>query len=143
MALLLVTVCDISAGVPGGLWVPHTAWYLAVAKVLLGGALQTDFAPAEPVWAGGQETEDGERLCSSLCLCDGQGPALEGTQIWAGGQEALSVPLVLSVSPGSQWLSPQFHGPRIGALYTRGPGTTTPLHPMLFGGGQERSFRPG
>ncbi|NXE91340.1 SCLY lyase, partial [Menura novaehollandiae] len=37
----------------------------------------------------------------------------------------------------------KFHGPRIGALYACGPGTTTPLHPMLFGGGQERSFRPG
>lgn len=37
----------------------------------------------------------------------------------------------------------QFYGPRIGALYVHGPGTTTPLHPMLFGGGQERSFRPG
>ncbi|XP_054690876.1 selenocysteine lyase isoform X2 [Grus americana] len=36
-----------------------------------------------------------------------------------------------------------FYGPRIGALYVRGPGTTTPLHPMLFGGGQERNFRPG
>ncbi|XP_059711155.1 selenocysteine lyase isoform X3 [Haemorhous mexicanus] len=37
----------------------------------------------------------------------------------------------------------KFHGPRIGALYVRSPGTATPLHPMLFGGGQERSFRPG
>ncbi|NWV40925.1 SCLY lyase, partial [Grantiella picta] len=37
----------------------------------------------------------------------------------------------------------KFHGPRIGALYARGPGTSSPLHPMLFGGGQERSFRPG
>ncbi|XP_063196199.1 selenocysteine lyase isoform X3 [Chroicocephalus ridibundus] len=37
----------------------------------------------------------------------------------------------------------KFYGPRIGALYVRGPGTTTPLHPMLFGGGQERNFRPG
>ncbi|NWW88071.1 SCLY lyase, partial [Rhynochetos jubatus] len=37
----------------------------------------------------------------------------------------------------------KFYGPRIGALYVRGPGTTTPLYPMLFGGGQERSFRPG
>ncbi|XP_064313256.1 selenocysteine lyase isoform X3 [Phalacrocorax carbo] len=37
----------------------------------------------------------------------------------------------------------KFYGPRIGALYVRGPGTTTPLHPMFFGGGQERSFRPG
>lgn len=48
----------------------------------------------------------------------------------------------------SMWLvrlfsSLQFYGPRIGALYVHGPGTTTPLHPMLFGGGQERSFRPG
>ncbi|XP_057241910.1 selenocysteine lyase isoform X2 [Malurus melanocephalus] len=37
----------------------------------------------------------------------------------------------------------KFHGPRIGALYAHGPGTTAPLHPMLFGGGQERNFRPG
>ncbi|NWV14737.1 SCLY lyase, partial [Ptilonorhynchus violaceus] len=37
----------------------------------------------------------------------------------------------------------KFYGPRIGALYARGPGTAAPLHPMLFGGGQERSFRPG
>ncbi|XP_039552824.1 selenocysteine lyase isoform X3 [Passer montanus] len=37
----------------------------------------------------------------------------------------------------------KFHGPRIGALYIHRPGTATPLHPMLFGGGQERSFRPG
>ncbi|XP_051481941.1 selenocysteine lyase [Apus apus] len=37
----------------------------------------------------------------------------------------------------------KFYGPRIGALYVRGPGTSTPLHPMLFGGGQERGFRPG
>ncbi|XP_004475876.1 selenocysteine lyase isoform X2 [Dasypus novemcinctus] len=37
----------------------------------------------------------------------------------------------------------KFYGPRIGALYVRGPGDLTPLHPMLFGGGQERNFRPG
>ncbi|NXA07906.1 SCLY lyase, partial [Sapayoa aenigma] len=37
----------------------------------------------------------------------------------------------------------KFYGPRIGALFVRGPGTATPLHPLLFGGGQERSFRPG
>lgn len=37
----------------------------------------------------------------------------------------------------------KFYGPRIGTLYVRGPGTTTPLHPMFFGGGQERNFRPG
>ncbi|XP_060624078.2 selenocysteine lyase [Anolis sagrei] len=37
----------------------------------------------------------------------------------------------------------KFYAPRIGALYVRGPGVTTPLHPMLFGGGQERNFRPG
>lgn len=37
----------------------------------------------------------------------------------------------------------QFYAPRIGALYVNGPGTTTPLYPMLFGGGQERNFRPG
>ncbi|XP_028925107.1 selenocysteine lyase isoform X2 [Ornithorhynchus anatinus] len=37
----------------------------------------------------------------------------------------------------------KFYGPRIGALYVRGPGVTTPLYPMLFGGGQERNFRPG
>ncbi|NWI52472.1 SCLY lyase, partial [Calyptomena viridis] len=37
----------------------------------------------------------------------------------------------------------KFYGPRVGALFVRGPGTTAPLHPLLFGGGQERSFRPG
>ncbi|XP_053511213.1 selenocysteine lyase isoform X4 [Artibeus jamaicensis] len=36
-----------------------------------------------------------------------------------------------------------FYGPRIGALYVRGLGEHTPLCPMLFGGGQERNFRPG
>lgn len=122
-------------GWQGDFGCPTQLGYLT--KVLLGGALQTDFTPVEPVWVGGQETEQEERLCNALCLCSGQGPALVGAQIWAGGQEALSV------SPGSLWLSPQFHGPRIGALYIRSPGTATPLHPMLFGGGQERSFRPG
>uniref|UniRef100_A0A668AGR3 Selenocysteine lyase n=1 Tax=Myripristis murdjan TaxID=586833 RepID=A0A668AGR3_9TELE len=37
----------------------------------------------------------------------------------------------------------KFYAPRIGALYVNGPGTRTPLYPMLFGGGQERNFRPG
>ncbi|XP_070765274.1 selenocysteine lyase [Enoplosus armatus] len=37
----------------------------------------------------------------------------------------------------------KFYAPRIGALYVRGPGTSAPLYPMLFGGGQERNFRPG
>lgn len=37
----------------------------------------------------------------------------------------------------------KFYAPRIGALYVNGPGADTPLHPMLFGGGQERNFRPG
>ncbi|XP_063162947.1 selenocysteine lyase [Candoia aspera] len=37
----------------------------------------------------------------------------------------------------------KFYGTRIGALYVRGLGVSTPLHPMLFGGGQEWSFRPG
>ncbi|XP_065773235.1 selenocysteine lyase isoform X4 [Muntiacus reevesi] len=37
----------------------------------------------------------------------------------------------------------KFYGPRIGALYVRGLGEQTPLYPMLFGGGQERNFRPG
>nr|XP_033813417.1 selenocysteine lyase isoform X3 [Geotrypetes seraphini] len=36
-----------------------------------------------------------------------------------------------------------FYGPRIGALYVKGPGLSTPMYPMLFGGGQERNFRPG
>ena len=30
-----------------------------------------------------------------------------------------------------------------GALYVRNPRTDTPLHPMFFGGGQERNYRPG
>lgn len=37
----------------------------------------------------------------------------------------------------------KFYGPRVGALFVRAPGDLTPLHPMLFGGGQERNFRPG
>ncbi|XP_012716724.2 selenocysteine lyase [Fundulus heteroclitus] len=37
----------------------------------------------------------------------------------------------------------KFYAPRVGALYVNGPGTKTPLYPMLFGGGQERNFRPG
>ncbi|CAN9500804.1 unnamed protein product [Ophioblennius macclurei] len=37
----------------------------------------------------------------------------------------------------------KFYAPRIGALYVNGPGSRTPLYPMLFGGGQERNFRPG
>eukprot|EP00057_Strongylocentrotus_purpuratus_P012042 XP_011666516.1 PREDICTED: selenocysteine lyase-like [Strongylocentrotus purpuratus] len=41
----------------------------------------------------------------------------------------------------------KFYAPRIGALYVRGGGVTSergvPLHPMLFGGGQERNLRPG
>ncbi|MBN3295578.1 SCLY lyase, partial [Amia calva] len=37
----------------------------------------------------------------------------------------------------------KFYAPRIGALYVRGPGTTSPIFPMFFGGGQERNFRPG
>lgn len=40
----------------------------------------------------------------------------------------------------------QFYGPRNGALYVRDLGDGekgVPLYPMLFGGGQERSYRPG
>uniref|UniRef100_A0AAY5EP49 Selenocysteine lyase n=1 Tax=Electrophorus electricus TaxID=8005 RepID=A0AAY5EP49_ELEEL len=37
----------------------------------------------------------------------------------------------------------KFYAPRIGALFVNGPGTSTPIHPLLYGGGQERSFRPG
>ncbi|XP_075425627.1 selenocysteine lyase isoform X2 [Ascaphus truei] len=37
----------------------------------------------------------------------------------------------------------KFYGPRIGALYIRDLGHLSPLLPILHGGGQERSFRPG
>lgn len=37
----------------------------------------------------------------------------------------------------------KFYGPRIGALFVNDPGTKTPVYPLLFGGGQERNFRPG
>ncbi|XP_078266083.1 selenocysteine lyase isoform X2 [Rhinoraja longicauda] len=37
----------------------------------------------------------------------------------------------------------KFYGPRIGALYVRGPSTSSPVYAMFIGGGQERKFRPG
>ncbi len=38
----------------------------------------------------------------------------------------------------------KFYGPRVGALYVKGLDEgETPLYPMLYGGGQERGFRPG
>uniref|UniRef100_A0A8C5P9P6 Selenocysteine lyase n=1 Tax=Leptobrachium leishanense TaxID=445787 RepID=A0A8C5P9P6_9ANUR len=37
----------------------------------------------------------------------------------------------------------KFYGPRIGALYIHSIGHLSPLLPMLYGGGQERNFRPG
>ncbi|XP_016089592.1 selenocysteine lyase-like [Sinocyclocheilus grahami] len=37
----------------------------------------------------------------------------------------------------------KFYGPRIGALFVNDPGTTTPVYPLFFGGGQECNFRPG
>ncbi|PVZ97027.1 hypothetical protein BB558_007040 [Smittium angustum] len=35
------------------------------------------------------------------------------------------------------------YGPRIGALYAKNAGIDTPIYPLMFGGGQERGFRPG
>ncbi|XP_060080503.1 selenocysteine lyase-like, partial [Ylistrum balloti] len=38
----------------------------------------------------------------------------------------------------------KFYGPRIGAVFVRNLGSKeVPLYPMLYGGGQERNFRPG
>ncbi|KAH9499379.1 hypothetical protein Btru_003925 [Bulinus truncatus] len=37
----------------------------------------------------------------------------------------------------------KFYAPRIGAIFILNPGQSTPIYPMLFGGGQERNFRPG
>lgn len=38
----------------------------------------------------------------------------------------------------------KFYGPRIGAVYVRDLGSKpVPLFPMLYGGGQERNYRPG
>ncbi|XP_052083128.1 selenocysteine lyase-like isoform X1 [Mytilus californianus] len=38
----------------------------------------------------------------------------------------------------------KFYGPRIGAIYVRNLGNKdVPLYPMLYGGGQERNYRPG
>ena len=37
----------------------------------------------------------------------------------------------------------KFYAPRIGAVYICGPNVEIPVYPMLFGGGQERNFRPG
>ncbi|KAL8600025.1 hypothetical protein ACOMHN_057794 [Nucella lapillus] len=37
----------------------------------------------------------------------------------------------------------KFYAPRIGAIYVNGPNKEVPMYPLLFGGGQERNFRPG
>merc|ERR1712179_894396 len=39
----------------------------------------------------------------------------------------------------------KFYAPRIGAMYVRGAGSkqSAPMYPLLYGGGQERNFRPG
>ncbi|KAK7090619.1 hypothetical protein V1264_010391 [Littorina saxatilis] len=37
----------------------------------------------------------------------------------------------------------KFYAPRVGAIYIRNPNKDIPVYPMLFGGGQERDFRPG
>ncbi|RZF45900.1 hypothetical protein LSTR_LSTR008277 [Laodelphax striatellus] len=39
----------------------------------------------------------------------------------------------------------KFYGPKIGALYARGIGkdTAVPIQPIIYGGGQERGYRPG
>ncbi|XP_046563001.1 selenocysteine lyase-like isoform X2 [Haliotis rubra] len=37
----------------------------------------------------------------------------------------------------------KFYAPRVGAIYVRDLDKGTPLYPLLFGGGQERNFRPG
>ncbi|KAK7863884.1 hypothetical protein R5R35_007217 [Gryllus longicercus] len=37
----------------------------------------------------------------------------------------------------------KFYGPRIGALFVRGPASVSPIQPMFYGGGQERGWRPG
>ncbi|XP_046390853.1 selenocysteine lyase-like isoform X2 [Ischnura elegans] len=37
----------------------------------------------------------------------------------------------------------KFYGPRIGCIYARDVEGDTPLYPIIFGGGQERGFRPG
>ncbi|KAK7480616.1 hypothetical protein BaRGS_00028192 [Batillaria attramentaria] len=37
----------------------------------------------------------------------------------------------------------KFYAPRIGAIYIRNPHKELRVYPMLFGGGQERNFRPG
>ena len=38
----------------------------------------------------------------------------------------------------------KFYGPRIGALFVKGlDSKTTPLVPMMYGGGQEKNYRSG
>uniref|UniRef100_A0A672SUZ3 Selenocysteine lyase n=1 Tax=Sinocyclocheilus grahami TaxID=75366 RepID=A0A672SUZ3_SINGR len=66
-------------------------------------------------------------------------------------QRAASAPRILLHTDAAQKIRDgnpvdgmfQFYGPRIGALFVNDPGTTTPVYPLFFGGGQERNFRPG
>lgn len=37
----------------------------------------------------------------------------------------------------------KFYAPRTGAMYVCGPDVEVPVYPMMFGGGQERTYRPG
>ncbi len=71
-------------------------------------------------------------LISNLCLSCPQALGKIQVNVSSLGADYLTV------------VGHKFYGPRIGALFVRGlEEGKTPLYPMLYGGGQERGFRPG
>ncbi|XP_032968701.1 selenocysteine lyase isoform X3 [Rhinolophus ferrumequinum] len=115
-------------------------------------------------WRGEGPGSAGARVALGLFCPSALGPVPElGRRVAALNQQraAAGLPRVLLHTDAAQALGKRrvdvrdlgvdfltivghkLYGPRIGALYVRGLGERTPLYPMLFGGGQERGFRPG
>ncbi|KAL4630707.1 selenocysteine lyase [Arapaima gigas] len=86
-----------------------------------------------------------KELCERVRVLNEQQPS-SAILLHTDGAQAIGKVRVDAQDLGVDYLTivgHKFYGPRIGALYVNGPGTTTPLFPMFFGGGQERNFRPG
>ncbi|XP_029818500.1 selenocysteine lyase [Manacus vitellinus] len=113
--------------------VEHDSIRLPLEQLGKDSLAEATFVPVSPQ-SGRAEVDD---VLAAIRPNTWASPALEGSGCVPEQGRGWQCPQVTVLSV------PQFYGPRIGALYVRGPGSTAPLHPLLFGGGQERSFRPG